>query len=278
MDDIVAESSNAAEFFDKTVAKYNGLYSKEWGNHAESVVERYLLNNNIPYKRNITSKKPIHYEFDFVIPGAVIEVKNTTIYRVSTLIEQLVKMRKHLFNDTILYVYNHKAPFNDEFRREIESIPNTYVLDNLNKIQVKPFSILINRLDVVKSLISEDNPRFYIEYKHAYLTRDVYRRLLCIMLPEEQERFDDYDFEIVDDDNDIPHRYIAFAAFKDFYTGGLWQRIDRFMFYRVPAYNLRQRTDRKLLHVEGLTERCDLCHHIYYANRVRDNICDRCIE
>jgi hypothetical protein len=101
---------------------------KQIGKQTELECEQYLIANNIPYKKNIEFKDLLTKnrlgEFDFIIPGAVIEVKHTKANeahkKVIAKIQKQIKGYQKILKiggveDIMIYVYlkntNDFSPF-----------------------------------------------------------------------------------------------------------------------------------------------------------------------
>ena len=192
-------------------------YSMEHGNYGkayERYVEDYFIENNLPYWMNVYINNNERYpitEFDFIIPGGVIEVKNVVYGEktVAALYDLLQKMKKIIqlipSNFKIFFIINPKIAdikyiqyvLDESTRYDYSRIK---LITHPSQIVFAPYRFFISHrkhLDRLASLnnLSHNDDVKLLQNKTDVLV-DVYNDLDTFILPEEKTRLEEYNLKI----------------------------------------------------------------------------------
>ncbi len=237
----------------------------------EDLCEEYLKKNSISYLRNkelIIKSQPVT-EFDFIIPGAVVEVKSS--YNGNSknkLARQLTKMEKYIPQDFVIYLYVHT----DETKNltaDMKQCDRVKVIKDFSEIKHQHYPYYTTDTKVIRSFGSEENEvhdELVKKYKEICTTQWFYDRATTHFTDQELKRFQSLTkFKIVDSE---PSRCIILArsevAFKMF---------DNFVEV-IHAYELLNK--EPVREVPGISVKCQKCQKINTLERIKDNICYLC--
>ena len=184
------------------------------GKNAENNVEKYLISNNIPYWKNVVVKcnRKHETEFDFIIPGAIIESKCSIIPE--RFERQNYQFQKQLgySKNVILYVY-----YDQTNTEKLEEIIQYMFLNNAESHRIK----FINNLDDI--VLPKIDYNFVIydhsilhgilndsAYKHKKLFVDtlIYNNTYSIMTKLEEKMLNNCEITLFD--KSIQQKYFSY--------------------------------------------------------------------
>lgn len=258
--------------------------SKQRCNEAEDYVEDYLKNKCIPYKRNVKIYiDSITVEIDFVIPGAVIEVKNEEIsgdysnqvIRISRQINQQKEVLdlKHMK----YYFYNHKKFINDKLVKEFREIDVSYIID-VSNITCDIAYFYINNHRIVKTLAFPNNENYLDLYKNRlYISSELYNSCIVSMTDEELGRLNEYNPKIIKSQQELENPVIIGENFGNQRCYHGYHHYEIFNIFNMEYKRNISIKRYPTRHIPGYTKICDVCNRLFFIKFIKGDVCKFCI-
>lgn len=244
------------------------------GLNFEKSCEKYLIDRNIPYKKNITLSKDKQFitEFDLIIPGGIIEAKSGE-YRLDhvlsdkKLLKQIAVQLKNIPEDYVIYLLFEKE-LDHSVKTQYEIDDRIKVIQKIEDIKYVQLSYCVIDSGVLRSLASTSNKEYktlLAMYPEITTNRKTYNRCIVMMDEEEKKQFDQ--FKIVFSE-EMPKRCIllhgrnvVFDLFNVFCI--------RFQYYGL-------KSDFPLYELDSTSVKCDSCHKIYFIENILNDKCYKC--
>ena len=127
----------------------------------EDLCEQFLKDNNVVYKRNIhvMENKIQFMEIDFIIPGAIIEIKTGTSLPVNRIIKQLQRYIEYVPGSFTIYLYSHQIFDTDDLHR-IQFDPRIKLIRQFTEIAISNIDCFIFDVTAVRSFGSKLNNKY----------------------------------------------------------------------------------------------------------------------
>jgi len=242
---------------------------------AENSVEHHLIANKIPYKRNIIIKDKRNrmvLECDFVIPGAIIEVKggnfnNGYVTAGDKLYWQIKRYRKYIPDDYDLYIFFVHQPSIDILIYIYSADPKIKIIYDLNDIHYTKYDFCTMDTGVIRSLSSDEyDDNFRSFFTTITLPKSIYYRSIVGLTNSQLANLNKIDLHFSDQ---FPDRYI-------YITGRTLNSYDVFnvFMWKIQYMNLGRKHD--LLLLDGTTEWCNLCNDVKYIECIENHMCAWC--
>jgi len=263
---------------------------------AEITVQQYLEKYEIPFKRNINiynnHNNQLFAEFDFIIPGALIEVKNNK-HKNKKIITQFKKYIDLVKNkDMKIYLiyanYNDDDDDDDELIKLIKDSTICDVIKNLDDIKDikynKYMKYYCKDRTLIRSLVVQ-SPEDYNEIKKNIKGKIVFDKFqydyaTVIMTEEEIDILKSYDFEVSEWFN-TDKNYIEIVSTKYIMQNKLRFNDINYVFnvflYKIKKLSLEMCNNEKrkpLRIIPNISIRCDGCNNIILVN----SKCIKCIK
>jgi len=263
---------------------YNHFYSMDsidyeiLGYEAEDHVEQYLIKHDIPYKRNVKvyKNKTQTHEIDFIIPGAIIEVKHRIlkkhcIYSIKSLLKQIARL-KQLYKG-IIYFYNRSDEMDDYTRSTFNELGVVCIKD-LDDIKYDTYSYFTSETGIIKTMssyLNNDYDAFVHKFKdNIYTTPNTYYRCIVIMTDDEIERLTKYNIKLVDS-----HKKLKNPVLINSRDNSFLHSFDIFNI-RIKVLGLDNEVRNPTRLISGYTEICTECKELIIAKYVKDGVCKMC--
>ncbi len=163
----------------------------------EDLCEEYLKKHAIRYIRN----KKLFFghvqvgEFDFIIPGAVVEVKTTYTSEYKTAFEKQLKAMKHYIpQDYIIYLYVQ----HDEKDLLAKDFPDVKVIKEFSEIKCQDYPYYVEDTSIIRSFGSKYSSEYYSKYPEILVLKDNYDRAIVHFTNQEHKKAHRTKFVIVD--------------------------------------------------------------------------------
>lgn len=244
--------------------------------------DKFLVDNFIPYKKNLkiyNHNGIMISNIDYVIPGAIINIRTGDYtmnykYKTNYLIEQLDKQLALIPKDFKIYNY-FELPINDPKLIDLLNINlNTHVISDLNSIKFDKLPYYIDNTTVARSMgviINNDSWLLSIKNSIIYIDKKTYMNAICIMSPEEFEKFSQYNLHIV---NEQPSEFIIINH-KNMNGHPIEFNLKYFKL-NITDYNFkifqhliipkRLTSSNITMLIDGVTYKCDKCNKLLFIN------------
>lgn len=258
------------------------------GKRTEDYVEEQLKNLNIPYKRNrkIKQDNQLLVEYDFIIPGAIIEVKTTLLnqniddneyeVKINTLKKQLQRQQQYAPYDYNIYVYCDKY-VSDELKQQIQYTDKIKIISSINDIQIINLPIVAESINSLKSLASVNNNEFtYLVKKfntiHTYT--ETYNKVYSLVDEQEMKRLES--FNIILHDEKIPHNHIRLIEKNRINIQNYRENLFNMFSYEIKYYKINNIYPVRL--VDGFSKYCEKCNKIFMSHFIEKGKCFKCLN
>ena len=273
------------------------------GRNKEKECEQYLIEHCIPYRRNNIiyadcdrEKKNKHgyvrgntlCEFDFIIPGAIIEVKAATENTINcgkffkTLKIQISNFKKYIPTDFNIYVYIHNVT--EEQCKKYSDLLGIIIITDFNEIKCESIPYFITDPCALRSLITDNeerNNKMINKYKTIITLQKSYTKAYITFTDNEKKIFEKYNIKIKENIDDIS----SYCIFKKSSDTQLIKSCD----YLAPDYKIfkifcekYQVIERKskcipLVKIPEISDECLTCNQLFFINRLDVNkVCCIC--
>ena len=234
--------------------------------------EKYLISNNIPYKKNISFpyglRQNTAVKFHFIIPGGIIHIKNNhydrkTRYMNQKLVSQLSKYFDLVPENFTFYIFFAETlePDVEEFFNFDERVKIIYSYDLITFKQIPYYIEDPGILRSFGSFNNTDFPHLLTRYKDSqiFTNQECYNRAIVIMDDDEIKRLSEFDIHISDCE---PHEYITITTYDKSQDNADFNIFTD----QVKYYSLKNAAPLKI--IEGITESCHDCGKILFCNKV----------
>ena len=264
--------------------------------HQLEKLERYLLENKIPYHKNkikiIINNSQKHletnqrynnsYPNNYIIPGAIIRILSKNKFSHESGLKDYEKTLVHWKNlgiKGIIYNYIYNLTPSDGYSvldLNNDTSINHMGLDvkfisNLNEIIPEPYIYQINTSGPIYTFAIDDNVLKYSDYTY-YITRNQYNRASSYMTDNELKSLHRVDLKIVDKIPDCCYKVFPSNKKKPNSDINYLTQFHHYMKY-IPLPG-GFRTPIRL--IEGHTHSCDKCNNIFNNRYMKDNLCFKC--
>lgn len=254
-------------------------------NELKDKCEQYLLDNNIPYNKNVIFNKGLNLQFifDFIIPKAIIKFLSPHNY--DKTINNLTQYTlPKIPSDFSIYIYYNKIL--PEYILEDIDNPRIKLIDNFDKIKQTKFEYhLINYsfITAICALKNNNYDNLINTYKNTtfLMTQRTYDSSTILMNEKELDRLKKLNIKIVNKftENDIMINNTEFmhvqtrlenTEYKEFKINHLFQ----YFTIHWDVYSLQSSIPAR--HVYGLTVICKSCDGVYFPKWIKDGDCIKC--
>jgi len=252
------------------------------GDEFEDTCEQELVARGIPFRRGVRlvdRNNCLLAEFDFVLPGAVIEVKSGKHK------DRREKAQMHLLleytpPDYVVYLYRPACL--DDDASESKRVRHIKCLDDL-KINLLEWPVYADDPAVLRSLGSTANTNYEVFLRMcnttaaAQATKRVLERAIVMMNPDERTRFDKLAFSTV---KSKPHRCIQLTNRKitlpkrTLVHSTAHDELFKVFFCYCRPFPLQSSKPLSLL--PGVSIQCRHCHRIVFVEQCFSDNCIIC--
>lgn len=253
----------------------------------ENFVQKKLEEFNIPFKRNIKLKKEgkILVEFDFIIPGAVIEVKtsylryyNNTIHGTKVLMDQIKRQESFIPKDFTIYLYFHNiVNHNDKDSENLRELNTDRIKvitrETFNTIQYEKIPIFIESINGLKTLASIENYQNFDMYRTIYTYKELYDKVRVALTKEEFFRFNSFKY-LFYEKNKLPKTYLMLTAGRGKNIQYEENNVFTIFIRIIKYYDIMNKYPIRV--IRNITRKCKRCSKIFMKNFMDKNICFKC--
>lgn len=255
----------------------------------ENTMESYLRRKGIPFKRNVKlydASKCVRIEIDFVIPGAVIEVKSEDVkfykkFTTEKIVHQISRLAQYV-DDADFTIYLIVVDDDQIVKKLVEHDKRIKVITNMNEIVCSArLPYFCNHVGMIRTLGSLEFEAFSDTcdlIKGNIIFGDTYLRAISIMTDEELDRLSVYKFtrEAV---SEYPYPHIEISSKSIRKNLSVYSMSDKYTLLYIFDHFLRRcplgptvRAPIRLF--EKITKFCDNCNTniIFYEN----DMCPSC--
>jgi hypothetical protein len=232
----------------------------------EDLCEQHLQKAGIKYLRNryLFVGKEIVCEIDFIISGAVIEIKTSYhSQHLKKLIAQLQRIKKYIPKDFIIYFFAMHSGDVDTIKKQLSAIDRVVVISDFNEIKCQNYPYFTDEPSVIRTFGAPDYKGTLP--KELSTTQYCYNRAIAHLMDEELKKAHEIKFNIVDHE---PHRCILLVRISRDH-----RLFDTFLEH---VHTLHLGSGLPVRHIEGVTNYCQKCNQLNYFERITDNRCIKC--
>jgi hypothetical protein len=211
--------------------KRYGIHEGTYGRAYERFVEDYFIDNSLPYWMNACVTDETNNtigEFDFIIPGGVIEVKNIicgekTVAALYDLVQRMKKMIQLIPQQFEIFFIMNPDIADVNYIQHILSMSTKYdysrikLVTDPSQITFAPYEYLISHRKHLDRMASLNNLSHTADVKllknKTNVLMDVYDDLSNYMLPEEESRLKEYNLKIINDQDIAVHNCDQFIVY-----------------------------------------------------------------
>ncbi|ARF11877.1 hypothetical protein Klosneuvirus_3_12 [Klosneuvirus KNV1] len=252
----------------------------------EDLCEQFLKDNNVVYKRNIhvMENKIQFMEIDFIIPGAIIEIKTGTSLPVNRIIKQLQRYIEYVPGSFTIYLYSHQIFDTDDLHR-IQFDPRIKLIRQFTEIAISNIDCFIFDVTAVRSFGSKLNNKyeyFLNKYKknNIIIPKKVYDIATVIMTQTELDRLHKFNIMINDtipqSINLIHHKISYGTPYLEYFTKSQYNRLFYLFFDKCNVYGLESWLPTKC--ISGVSDICKTCNKIYFIKYLQNEKCVNCMD
>ena len=261
------------------------------GKEAEDLVEVQLQDSNIPYKRNVKFtmrvkqgtkyRKEIVTEFDYIIPGAIIEVKTAILnnHRIDAVITQLKKQLSIIPKNFTIYLFSKEPIKDNNTIKLLEFNTRIKILATTKDITIVNLPIIVDDTRCLKSFASLNNSHIdeLLKFNKIHTYRDKYNKIYSLATEEELQQLKKFSF-ILQDENILkkyPDNYIIVSN-KKWYNQQFEKRyLFKVFFHFIDYHELQNKYP--IRSVEGTSSKCSKCNKLYLEQFINESACFKCL-
>lgn len=219
--------------------------------------ESYFINNNIPYKKNITltSTNNCHTicKYNYLLPYVAIYVHTSGC--LNNIMKKINAQLSHLPSNYKYYLYSKQL---NEFDKEAFD-PRIIIIDDLSKVIVGKLPYYIKHPADLRSIVADDNIKFdkhllMFNQTHLIIDQKIYLQSIILLGQSEIDKLSKLNIMLSDQ---IPDKHILISTKNAKDTKSF---IFTQFHYKIQIYFVGYSTPT--MYIPGITYQCDGCNKI----------------
>jgi hypothetical protein len=250
-----------------------------------SDVEKYFINNFIPYKKNVSVFKndELLTIFDFVVPYGIIKVKYSSPVDSKGRIkegfhETIDKQLNNIPEDCKYYLYVMKG---NEIINGLTS-NKVNIITSLDQFKYYDIPHYIDRYTILRMIAQYDNEDLEfitnaLKNCPIYITKNVYYRNIAVLSPEQLDKLKGLNIIFLDEDKQITDVTKIYALLS-YINGDTDAYISEKTTFSIFHQKIKKQTKNDTIFVkmkiEGVTDSCKICNRLMMVDNLTDKSCN----